>query len=146
MRPIIYWRRCRPTIVSGQESSRYSWSWSYSKPFGSSFYFGQSNSSFYYQRVIEQRSWNGSHHILYGWRGWGWERTMSVHNNRNYNYQPNNNLPTHYHPGLRNHENFFYANPRNALQPPPGFPQPLAQKKPSCEEMLSTFIMKTKGG
>ena len=24
--------------------------------------------------------------------------------------------------GLRNHENFSYANPRNALQPPPGYP------------------------
>ncbi|GMN62644.1 hypothetical protein TIFTF001_031726 [Ficus carica] len=41
-------------------------------------------------------------------------------NNRNYNYQFNN-LPTHYHSGLHNHENFSYGNPRIALQPPPGF-------------------------
>ena len=66
-------------------------------------------------------------------------------NNRNYNFQPNNNPPTHFHLGLRNHENFSYANPRNALQPPPGYPQPLVEKKPSCEEMLSTFIMETRG-
>ena len=41
-------------------------------------------------------------------------------NNHNFNYRPNN-LPTHYHPGLRNHENFSYANQRNTLQPPWGF-------------------------
>ena len=39
-------------------------------------------------------------------------------NSQNFNYHPNH-LPTHYHPGLRNHENFSYANPRNALQQPP---------------------------
>ena len=31
-------------------------------------------------------------------------------NNRSYTLQPNNNLPSHYHPGLRNHENFSYSN------------------------------------
>ena len=42
--------------------------------------------------------------------------------NRNYQFRPNNNLPAHYHPGLRTHENFSYSNPRNALNaPPPGF-------------------------
>ena len=66
-------------------------------------------------------------------------------NNRNYNFRPNNNLPTHFYMSLRNHKNFSYANPRNALQPPLGYPQPLAEKKPSCEKMLSTFIMETRG-
>ena len=66
-------------------------------------------------------------------------------NNRNYNYCPNNKLPTHYHLVLRNHENFPYANPRNALQPPPGYSQPMVEKKPSVEELLSTFIMETRG-
>ncbi|GMN47034.1 hypothetical protein TIFTF001_016224 [Ficus carica] len=33
-------------------------------------------------------------------------------NNQNYNYRPNN-LPTHYHPGLRNHENFSYVSGTN---------------------------------
>ena len=65
-------------------------------------------------------------------------------NNRNYNYCPNNKLPPHYHLVLRNHENFPYANPRNALQPPPGYSQPMVEKKPSCEELLSTFILETR--
>ena len=30
-------------------------------------------------------------------------------NNRGYVFRPNNNLPTHYHPGLINHENLSYA-------------------------------------
>ena len=65
-------------------------------------------------------------------------------NNRNFNYRPNN-LPTHYHPGLRNHENFSYANPRNAMQPPPGFQQLVAEKKPSIEDLMSTFIVEIRG-
>ena len=31
-------------------------------------------------------------------------------NNRGYIFQPNNNLPMHYHPRLRNHENLSYGN------------------------------------
>ena len=31
-------------------------------------------------------------------------------NNRSYTFRPNNNLPSHYHLGLRNYENFFYNN------------------------------------
>ena len=30
--------------------------------------------------------------------------------NRGYTFRPNNNLLSHYHPGLRNHENFSYGN------------------------------------
>ena len=67
-------------------------------------------------------------------------------NNQNYNFRPNNNLPIHFHSGLRNYENFSYANPRNALQPSPGYPQSLAEKKLSYEEMLSAFIIETRGG
>ena len=66
-------------------------------------------------------------------------------NNRNYNFWTNNNLSTHYHPGLRNHENFSYSNPNNALQPLPRFPYPLAEKKPSLEDLLSIFIMESRG-
>ena len=29
---------------------------------------------------------------------------------RGYTFRPNNNLPSHYHPGLRNHENLSYGN------------------------------------
>ena len=31
-------------------------------------------------------------------------------NNRSYIFRPNNNLPSHYHSRLRNHENFSYSN------------------------------------
>ena len=31
-------------------------------------------------------------------------------NNRSYTFRPNNNFPTHYHAGLRNHENLSYRN------------------------------------
>ena len=65
-------------------------------------------------------------------------------NNRKFNYHPNN-LSIHYHLSLRNHENFSYANQRNALQPPSGFQQPVAEKKPSIEDLLSTFIVETRG-
>ena len=32
-----------------------------------------------------------------------------VGGNISYNFKPNNNLPTHYTPALRNHENFCYG-------------------------------------
>ena len=31
-------------------------------------------------------------------------------NNISYTFRPNNNLPSHYHPRLRNHKNFSYNN------------------------------------
>ena len=65
-------------------------------------------------------------------------------NNWNFNYCLNN-LPTHYRLGLHNHENFFYANPRNSLQPPSWFQQLIVEKKPSIEVLLSTFIVETRG-
>ncbi|GMN64086.1 hypothetical protein TIFTF001_033160 [Ficus carica] len=62
----------------------------------------------------------------------------------NFNYMPNH-LPTHYHPGLRNHENLSYANNRNVLQPPPSFNQQVVEKELSVEDLLSTFIVETRG-
>ena len=48
--------------------------------------------------------------------GVGLEQEQCLYiNNRNFNYRPTNNLPTYYHPSLRNHKNFSYANPRNTL-------------------------------
>ena len=32
-----------------------------------------------------------------------------VNGNNSYNFKPNLNLPTHYTPTLRNHENFLYG-------------------------------------
>ncbi|XP_024030361.1 uncharacterized protein LOC112094221 [Morus notabilis] len=69
-------------------------------------------------------------------------------NSRNFNYRSNNmpsNLPSQYHPGLQNHENFSYGNNKNVLQPPPGYSQPLSQSKPSIDDLLSTFIVETRG-
>ena len=36
------------------------------------------------------------------------EEAQFLVGNRSYNFKPNNNLPTHYTPELRNHENFSY--------------------------------------
>ncbi|XP_062113989.1 uncharacterized protein LOC133824999 [Humulus lupulus] len=59
------------------------------------------------------------------------------------NYR-SNNMPNYYHPGLRNHENFSYANNKNVLQPPPGFnSQPQQEKKQSLEDILGTFILES---
>ena len=37
------------------------------------------------------------------------EKAQFVHGNRSYNFNPNNNLPTHYTLTLRNHENFSHG-------------------------------------
>ncbi|XP_062118885.1 uncharacterized protein LOC133832577 [Humulus lupulus] len=59
------------------------------------------------------------------------------------NYR-SNIMPNYYHPGLRNHENFSYANNKNVLQPPPGFnSQQQQEKKKSLEDILGTFIMES---
>ena len=55
---------------------------------------------------------------------------MNYVNNRSYTFHPNNNLPSYYHVGLRNHENLSYENqaivPHEPYQlsttmAPPGF-------------------------
>ena len=48
---------------------------------------------------------------------------------RNYHFKPNTKLTTHYHPALRNHENFSYGGgasqgPRPGQNPPQGYQQP----------------------
>ena len=48
---------------------------------------------------------------------------------RNYHFKPNTNLPTHYHPALRNHKNFSYGGgasqgPGQGQNPPQGYQQP----------------------
>ena len=37
------------------------------------------------------------------------EEVQFINGNRSYNFKPNTNLPTHYTPALRNHENFSYG-------------------------------------
>ena len=36
------------------------------------------------------------------------EEAQYINGNKSYNFKPNNSLPTHYTPALRNHENFSY--------------------------------------
>ena len=48
---------------------------------------------------------------------------------RSYHFKPNPNLPAHYHPALRNHENFSYGGgtsqgPRHGQNPQEGYQQP----------------------
>ena len=78
-------------------------------------------------------------------------------NNRGYVFQPNNNLPMHYHRGLQNHENLSYDNQAimphvphklSVSNPPPGFQGQVAlssnnqgQRKPSFfEENILYFL------
>ncbi|XP_073317224.1 uncharacterized protein [Primulina huaijiensis] len=70
------------------------------------------------------------------------EETQYV-NNRNFGgfggYRGNPH-PNTYHPGLRNHENFSYANNKNVLNPPPGFNTSKGEGKPSFEDFVGTFV------
>ena len=37
------------------------------------------------------------------------EEAQHIESSRSYNFKPNNNLPTHYTPALKNHENLYYG-------------------------------------
>ena len=57
------------------------------------------------------------------------EEVKYVNEPRNYHFKPNPNLPTHYSPALRNHENFSYGGgalqgPRQGHNPQLGYQQP----------------------
>ena len=53
------------------------------------------------QRVLNDEGFanDGPYHV---------EEVQLVNGNRSYNFKPNTNLPAHYTPALRNHENFSY--------------------------------------
>ena len=60
---------------------------------------------------------------------YGDEEVKCVNEPRNYHFKPNPNLPTHYSPALRNHENFSYGGgalqgPRHGQNPQQGYQQP----------------------
>ncbi|XP_073035297.1 uncharacterized protein [Primulina eburnea] len=61
-------------------------------------------------------------------------------NNRGFGGYRGNPPPNTYHPGLRNHENFSYANNKNVLNPPPGFNTQKREVKPSFEDLVGTFV------
>ena len=71
------------------------------------------------------------------------DKQVQYMNNQPYNYW-GNNLPTHYHLELCNHDNFSYGNSRNVLQPLQGYDNKVAENKPSLEDILSTFIVETR--
>ena len=57
---------------------------------------------------------------------YGVEDVKYVNEPRNYNFKPNPNLPTHYSPTSRNHENFSYGGgaaqgPRHGQNPQQGY-------------------------
>nr|XP_048319557.1 uncharacterized protein LOC125418899 [Ziziphus jujuba var. spinosa] len=75
------------------------------------------------------------------------EQCSFVEQNWNYNFRLTNNLPNYYHSRLRNHQNFSYGNPRNALNPPSSFQKP-KEDKPSMEDLITSmnsFILETRG-
>ena len=60
---------------------------------------------------------------------YGAEEVKYVNEQRSYHFKPNPNLPTHYNPALRNHENFSYGGgtlqgPRHEQNPQQGYQQP----------------------
>ena len=60
---------------------------------------------------------------------YGAEEVKYVNEQRSYHFKPNPNLPTHYNPTLRNHENFSYGGgalhgPRQEQHPQQGYHQP----------------------
>ncbi|XP_073037960.1 uncharacterized protein [Primulina eburnea] len=61
-------------------------------------------------------------------------------NNRGFGGYRGNPPPNTYHPSLRNHENFSYANNKNVLNPPPGFNTQKGEGKPSFEDLVGTFV------
>ena len=59
---------------------------------------------------------------------YGAEEVKYVNEQRSYHFKPNPNLPTHYNPALRNHENFSYGGgalhgPRQGQHPQQGYQQ-----------------------
>ncbi|XP_075500001.1 uncharacterized protein LOC142538578 [Primulina tabacum] len=68
------------------------------------------------------------------------EEAQYIKNNRGYGRYRGNPPYNTYHPGLRNHENFSYANNKNVLNPPPGFKTEKGEGKPSFEDLVGTFV------
>ena len=65
---------------------------------------------------------------------YGVEEAMYANEPRSYHFKPNPNLPTHYNPALRNHENFSYGGgntqgKRLGQNPQQGYPPPRFQQQ-----------------
>ena len=73
--------------------------------------------------------------------------------NRNDQFRPNHNLPTYYHPGVSNHDNFSFSNPRNALNTPPlgfqgqsssNYNAPVEKRASTLEDNINTFVCESR--
>ena len=66
--------------------------------------------------AVERELMRRSYDVPTEEHSYGTEEVKYVNERRNYHLNPNPNLPTHYSPALRNHENFSYGG--GALQGP----------------------------
>ncbi|XP_075475666.1 uncharacterized protein LOC142509059 [Primulina tabacum] len=71
------------------------------------------------------------------------EEAQYINNNRGYGGYRGKPPPNTYHPGLRNHENFSYANNKIVLNPPPGFNTQTGEGKPSFEDLVGMFVVES---
>ena len=79
--------------------------------------------------AVERKSMRRSAEVLTEEDSYGVEEAKYVNEPRSYYFKPNPNLPTHYNPSLRNHENFSYGGgvaqgPRHGPNPQQGYQQP----------------------
>ena len=58
--------------------------------------------------LIEERSRKSAKELV-GEKPYQVEEAKYMNEQRSYHFKPNPNLPTHYTPALRNHENFSYG-------------------------------------
>ncbi|XP_073031309.1 uncharacterized protein [Primulina eburnea] len=65
------------------------------------------------------------------------EEAQYINNNRGYGGYRGNPPPNTYHPALRNHENFSYANSKNVLR---GLNTQKGEGKSSFEDLVGTFV------
>ena len=85
-------------------------------------------------RAVEREQMRRSAEVATEEDSYGDEEVKYMNEPRNYHFKPNPNLPTHYSPALKNHENFSYGggalqglrhgqNPQQGYQHPPRFQQ-----------------------
>ena len=83
--------------------------------------------------VVEERSRRRAKELV-GEEPYQVEETKYMNEQRSYHFKPNPNLPTHYTPALRNHENFSYGGgeqqgPRLGQNYQPAYAQPRFQEQ-----------------
>ncbi|XP_073024311.1 uncharacterized protein [Primulina eburnea] len=68
------------------------------------------------------------------------EEARYINNNHGYGGYRSDPPPNTYHPGLRNHENFSYANNKNVLNPPPGFNTKKREGNQYFDDIVGKFV------